>query len=238
MRPPIDDPASKTPTIAARPAFRVALRPMPLPNPSLDTGKAFADALRLRRTTREIDGERLDAQTLSNLLYAACGVNRARGPFGTRGSTAASASNSREVDVYVALEQGAYLFEPDAHRLLPVVADDVRRLAYTPGQPSISPDAPVQLVYVADLEKLEHTRGFDEPGLHDPDVQRAYSFVDTGLIAANVYLFAAAHGLACWFHNCDRVALAHRLRLRDHQRVLFAQTVGHPARPIEGERGA
>ena len=95
----------------------------------------------------------------------------------------------------------------------------------------------MQLVFVADLDKLEHTSGFEEPGLHDPEVQKSYYFVDAGIIAGNVYLFAAAHGLACWFHNCDRAALATRLALRGDERVLFAQTVGSPAKSEKSERG-
>lgn len=79
------------------------------------------------------------------------------------------------------------------------------------------------------MHKLEHTSGFEEPGLHDPEVQKSYYFVDTGIIAANVYLYAASEGLACWFHNCNRLALAEKLHLRTDQRVLFAQTVGYPA---------
>lgn len=168
-------------------------------------------------------------QLLSNLLFAACGVNRPRGPFGARGITAASASNSQEIDVYVALREGAYRFDAWRHQLVPVLGEDIRTLALGPHQPAISPGAPVQLVFVVDLDKLEHTRGFEEPGLHDPEVQKSYYFVDTGLIAGNVYLFAAAQGLACWFHNCDRVRLAAKLRLSKTQRVLFAQTIGHPA---------
>jgi hypothetical protein len=82
--------------------------------------------------------------------------------------------------------------------------------------------------YVADIDKLEHTAGFEEPGLHDPDVQRSYYYVDTGMIAANVYLFAASLGLAAWFHNCDKEQLTRRLTLRKNQRMIFAQTVGYP----------
>jgi hypothetical protein len=52
-----------------------------------------------------------------------------------------------------------------------------------------------------DIDKLANTSGFQEPGLRDPEVQRSYYHVDTGLIAANVYLFAASIGLAAWFHN-------------------------------------
>ncbi len=191
-------------------------RALRLPRPKLGAGKSFADALRLRKTTREISDEGLGAQLLSDLLFAARGVNRARGPFGGAGITAASASNSQEVDA-------------TRHELLPVVSEDIRRLALTPRQPPVSLDAPVQLIFVVDLDKLEHTSGFEEPGLHDREIQKSYYFVDTGMIAANVYLFAASRGLACWFHNCDRAALAKKLMLRKDQRALFAQTVGYPA---------
>ena len=200
-----------------------------LPKPKLTGGKSFAQALRLRRTVREISGKAVPLQLLSNVLFAARGVNRKSGPFGSPGLTAASASNSQEVDLYVALEGGAWRFDSGRHALELVTPEDVRALAYTPGQPSISPNAPVQLIFVADLDKLEHTSGFEEPGLHDPAVQRSYYFVDTGMIAANVYLFAASRGLACWFHNCDHRALAKKLALRGDQRAVFAQTIGYPA---------
>jgi len=198
-----------------------------LVEPKLSRGRSFAAAIRLRRTTREIGPKKLSRQLLSDLLFAARGVNRARGPFGARGVTAASASNSQEVDVYVALADGAHLYDAARHALVRVTDEDVRRYAYTPGQPSISPAAPVQLVFVVDLDKLEHTQGFEEPGLHDPEVQKSYYFVDTGLVAENVYLFCASNGLACWFHNCDKRALARELALRKSQRALFAQTVGY-----------
>jgi len=198
-----------------------------LPKPELTGGKSFAHAIRLRQTIREIGPKKLSRRLLSDLLFAARGVNRRRGPFGALGITAASASNSQEVDVYVVLEEGAYLYDAVSHALVPVAHDDARLLAYTPHQPLIAPHAPVQLVFVVDLEKLEHTQGFEEPGLHDPEVQKAYYYVDTGLIAANVYLFAASRGLACWFHNCDKAALAKKLALKKSQRALFAQTVGY-----------
>ena len=203
--------------------------PIRLPKPNLPSSVSLGRALRLRKTVRTIGSRKLKVSLLSNLLFAACGVNRKQGPFRASGITAASASNSQEVDVYVALGDGAYRFDSGRHALVPVVREDIRALAYGPHQPLISPEAPVQLIFVVDMDKLEHTSGFDEPGLHDPEVQKSYYYVDTGLIAANVYLFAAAAGLACWFHNCDRGSLAERLQLRESQRVLFAQTVGYPA---------
>ncbi len=201
-----------------------------LPAPRLGRGPSLADALRRRRTTREIAARPLPPQLLSNLLWAACGVNRRRGPFGYPGITAASASNSQEIELYLAVESGVYRFDAHRHRLSPVVAKDLRALCISRGQRIGAIQAPVQLVYVVDVHRLTHTAGFREPGLQMPEIQKSYYYADTGMIAANVYLFAASQGLAAWFHNCDRTALTKQLRLRAEQRVLFAQSVGYPER--------
>jgi nitroreductase len=201
-----------------------------LPKPRLDGGKSVSLALQRRRTTREMREKKLSPQMLSNLLWAACGVNRKKGPFDVPGRTAASASNSQEIDIYVATGDGIYLYEALHHRLAPVVAGDLRPLAIGAGQATLVAGAPVHLIYVADVNKLSNTSGYQEPGLQDPEIQKSYYFVDTGLIAGNVYLFAASQGLASWFHNCNKPALTAKLNLRADQRVLFGQTVGYPAR--------
>ena len=198
--------------------------------PKLRRGGSLEQAMRRRRTTREISDRRLPPQVLSDLLWAACGVNRRRGPFGGPGLTAASASNSQEIELFLALEEGVYRYDARGHRLLPVLSRDLRALAIGRGQRNAGMKAPVQLIYVVDVHRLTHTEGFLEPGLQDPEVQKSYYYVDTGLIAANVYLFAASRGLAAWFHNCDRAALAAALPLSVAERVLFAQSVGYPAR--------
>jgi nitroreductase len=84
----------------------------------------------------------------------------------------------------------------------------------------------VRLIYVVDIDKFKKA-GFQEPGLWDAEIQKSYYFVDTGLIAGNVYLFAASQGLACWFHNCDKEGLARLLKLGKNQQALFGQTVGY-----------
>jgi nitroreductase len=203
--------------------------PIGLPKPALARSSPIARAYQQRKTIREMSDRKLPLQMLSNLLWAAWGVNRAKGPFGIAGRTAASASNSQEIDLYVALAEGTYVYDAPDHRLIPVAAGDLRALAIGRGQSKFGAAAPVRLVFVADVDRLAHTAGFQEPGLRDPDVQRSYYHVDAGLIAGNVYLFAAAYGLACWFHNCDRAGLAALLKLRPGQRVLFGQTVGYPA---------
>ena len=203
--------------------------PIALMKPKPDNGKSVLKALGQRKTIREISDKQLSLQTLSNLLWAACGVNRKKGPFGNPGITAASASSSQEIDVYVAMEEGTWLYDAFHHRLIPVVAGDLRRLAIGRGQASFGDKAPVRLIYVADLHRLSHTTGYQEPGLQDPEIQKSYYFVDTGIIAGNVYLFAVSQGLASWFHNCDKPGLTAKLKLRADQRVLFGHTVGYPS---------
>lgn len=208
------------------------MRAVKLPPPSrARSARSVMGALRNRQTIRSFSDRPLPARLLSDLLWAAFGINRRRGPFSSAGRTAGSASNSQEIDLYVAREDGTYRYQPAGHRLVPVLGEDLRALALGRGQSRRGDPgarAPVRLVFVANLARFEHTQGFDEPGLHAAATQKAYYFVDTGLIAANVYLFAAAHGLAAWFHNCDRTAIAKRLSLPADQRVLFAQTIGFP----------
>ncbi len=205
------------------------LQPITLPKPQKDGGKSVLAALQERRTIRTISPEKLPPQVLSNLLWAAFGVHRESGPVGQIGRTAASASNSQEIDLYVALPEGIYLYEAVRHRLIPVVAGDHRAKAGGRGRSGGAGTAPVNIIYVVDIAKYAKAR-LQEPGLKDPEVQKMYYNVATGLIAGNVFLFAASQGLAAWFHNCNRTALATELKLRPEQRVLFAQTVGYPAK--------
>ncbi len=201
------------------------LKPISLPKPEADGGKSVLAALKERRTTRAIAARELPPQMLSNLLWAAFGVNRERGAFGKPGRTAASASNSQEIDLYVALRDGVYLYEATPHRLAPVVAGDLRARA---GRGAAA-TAPVNIFYVVDLTRYDTGPGQPDRNIGNPEVQKSYYYVDTGLIAGNVYLFAASQGLAAWFHNCNRDTAARDLKLRPEQRVLFAQTVGYPA---------
>jgi nitroreductase len=200
-----------------------------LPPPTDDGSHVSVfSALERRRTIRTIRDEPLSTQELANLLWAACGVNRPVGPYGLPGRTAASAGNSQEIDLYVALESGVYRYDALHHRIETVVLQDLRVGALTPGQRNVYASAPVQLIFVADLDRLTHAAEFFEPALLEVEIQKSYYYVDTGMIAANVYLFAASRGLAAWFHGCHRTDLARRLGLRMDQRVLFAQSVGYP----------
>jgi hypothetical protein len=199
-----------------------------LPTPAKTSNCSVFTALGHRKTIRDISAAILPPQIVSNLLWAAFGINRPADLFGVPGRTAASASNSQEIDLYVARKDGTFLYDAKKHLLQPVLAEDLRSLALTPGQHSVDAEAPLTIIYVADIHRLTATRGYKDIGLQDPEVQKAYCYVDTGMIAANVYLYAAAEGLAAWFHNCDKDRLARAMGLRPEQRVLFAQSAGYP----------
>jgi hypothetical protein len=201
------------------------LKPISLPKPEMDDGKSVLAALKERKTTRDISTKELPPQVLSNLMWAAFGVNREKGSFGKLGRTAASASNSQEIDLYVALPEGVYLYEAVPHRLTPIVAGDFRGRAGRGAAAS----APVNIFFVVDLARYDTGPGQPDRRIGDPEVQKSYYYTDTGLIAANVYLFAVSQGLAAWFHNCNRDGAAKDFNLRADQRVLFAQTVGYSA---------
>jgi hypothetical protein len=202
------------------------LQAIVLPKPEKDGGKSVLAALQERKTTRNISPEPLPPQVLSNLLWAAFGVNRDQASFAKPGRTAASASNSQEIDLYVALPEGVYLYEAMPHRLAPVVAGDFRARAGRRGAAT----APVNIFYVVDLTRYDQGKNQPDKKMGDPEVQKSYFYTDTGLIAQNVYLFAASQGLAAWFHNCDKENTPKEFKLRPEQHVLFAQSVGYPAK--------
>jgi len=188
------------------------LKPVQLPRPQTDIGRPLMQVLNDRSSTRTFSPEKLPAQVVSNLLWAAFGVNRP--DSGKR--TAPSARNWQEIDIYVATADGLYVYDAKAHQLNPVLRDDVR--AQT-GTQSYVKDAPLNLVYVADLAKTGS-------GSAERDM---YVAADAGFIAQNVYLFCASEGLATVVRgSIDRIALSKVMRLRPDQRIILAQTVGYP----------
>lgn len=183
-----------------------------LPKPRQSGGAPLLEALRMRRSSREFDNRELDLDVLSDLLWAAFGVNR---PDGHR--TAPSARNWQEIDIYAALKDGLYLLDPTNWTLKRISAEDIRAAT---GMQDFVATAPLNLVYVADLSRTDS---------QDRQEQRFYSALDAGFISQNVYLFCASQGLATVVRGLvDRRALAKLMGLRLQQRVIVAQTVGHP----------
>ena len=187
--------------------------PLALPKPQTQGGKPLMEVLQQRQSGRDFSEQKLSPQVLSNLLWAAFGVNR---PDGRR--TAPSASNRQEIDIYVVTGDGAYLYNAKAQRLDPVESGDLR--AATGGQAFVT-QAALNLVYVADYARMSGAA----------DEKAFYSAADTGFIGQNVYLFCASEGLATVIRGgIDRAALAKTLGLRPEQKVVLSQTVGYPRR--------
>ncbi|MBC7956277.1 MAG: SagB/ThcOx family dehydrogenase [Cytophagales bacterium] len=197
-----------------------ALRPLPalgnaaaltrLPPPLLEAGGSLMEALKKRSSAREYRNDPLPLPLLSSLLWAANGINRKGG-----GRTAPSALNAQEIDIVVALPEGAYRYDAAQHALDRICATDIRRVT---GYQDFVDDAPLDLVYVADHARMKAV----------PVAQRtAYANVAAGAIAQNVYLFCASQELCtvlrAWI---DREAVCNALGLPHDQEVLLSQTVG------------
>ena len=193
--------------------FAQELKPIQLPKPQMDGGKPLMQALKERESSRDFSPEKLPLQVLSNLLWAAFGVNRP--DSGKR--TAPSAKNIQEMDVYVATADGLYLFDAKAHLLKPILAEDIRGMT---GRQSFVKVAPINLIYVAD---------FSRAGTMTNEEKEFYSAAHTGFISQNVYLYCASEGLATVVRaSIDRPMLAKAMKLRPDQRITLAQPVGYP----------
>lgn len=188
-----------------------------LPAPHRSGGKPLMDALNERKSGRLFADTDLSLQELSDLLWAAWGINRPED--GHR--TAPSSHNRQEMDVYVALKTGLFLYDAGNNKLKQVHNRDIRALTGTQDFPAT---APVNLVYVADLAK----RGLKE-GQQITDTDLLSSWANTGFMAQNVYLWCASEGLTCVIRAMvPRDKLAPEMGLRPLQAIILAQTVGFP----------
>ena len=183
-----------------------------LPAPSKSGGMPLMEALAKRSTARAFDSKALSRQQLSSLLWASFGISR---PDGKR--TAPSARNFQETDIYVLLKEGAYVYDDKSNKLNLVVSEDVRSLG---GTQAFVKDAPVTLVFVADLTQM---------GTGSIDDKKNFANIDVGYISQNAYLFCASEGLVTGARaSVDRPSLAAKLKLRPDQLIILAQSVGYP----------
>jgi SagB-type dehydrogenase family enzyme len=181
----------------------------------MDIGRPLMQVLKDRSSSRAFSTENVPLHVVSDLLWAAFGINRP--DSGKR--TAPSARNWQEIDIYVATADGLYLYEARAHTLTPILAGDIRAMT---GRQGFVRDVPVNLIYVANFSRM---------GNAPTDEKIFYSAADTGFISQNVYLYCASEGLATFVRALiDRPALAKAMRLRADQRVILAQSVGYPKR--------
>jgi hypothetical protein len=178
-----------------------------LPAPHKTGGLPLMEALAKRSTTRAFDTRELSPQQLSDLLWAGLGINR---PDGRR--TSPSARNRQEIELYLLLKQGTYVYDAAKNTLRLQVAEDMR----TPGG---NGNVPVLLLFVADLSKST------EPA----EEKKNLAVVDSGFVSENIYLYCASEELATGYRisGFDRAALGPKLKLRADQEIVAAQPVGY-----------
>ncbi|QEH39090.1 Nitroreductase family protein [Aquisphaera giovannonii] len=207
--------------LAARPASMAQDAPAPkveLPAPARGGGMPLMQALEGRRSTRGFADRALPAEVLSNLLWAADGVNRPA----TGGRTAPSSYAKYPVDVYVVLPRGLYRYDPPGHRLVAVAGGDHRAEAGTEPHERV---APLNLVYVADLGRVGET-----PAPASREDWLSWSAIEAGCIAQNVNLYCASEGLGAVVRvSVPQGEFRKAAGLRADQVILLGQSVGHPA---------
>ncbi len=187
---------------------------MDLPEPRTTGGRPFMEVLRDRKSTREFSKKEIPIQVLSDMLWAAWGVNRPES--GKR--TAPSAVNWQEIDIYVASAKGLYVYDASEHSLRQVLSEDIRGFT---GTQEFVKDAPINFIFVADYSRMGNRSQRDKD---------FYSAADAGFISQNVYLFCASEGLATVVRGAlNRGEMSKKMKLASDQKVILAQTVGYPA---------
>jgi len=185
---------------------------IPLPPAQKTGGMPLMDAFQLRKSQRSFSSKELTSQQLSNLLWAAYGINR---PDGFR--TVPAAKNWYEYDIYILKSDGWFLYEVSKHTLLKMGNEDLRIYG---GTQDFVKAAPVILVYVADFGRMNDTTD---------ELRKFFSAVDVGYISQNVYLWCASENLATIIlGQVDKVKVREVLKLKPDQQVILSQPVAYP----------
>ena len=175
-------------------------------------GMSLMEALQNRQSQRSFSSRDLSQQQISNLLWAAYGINR---PNGFR--TVPSARTYNEFDIYIIKPEGWFVYNPEQHAMLKMGNEDLREYA---GTQDFVKTAPLNLVFVADFNRMTNA---------DDEFRKFYSATDVGYISQNVYLYCASEGLATIVRGqIDKAKAKEVLKLRPDQHVILAQTVGYP----------
>lgn len=181
-----------------------------LPSPNKDVAMTLYKALEQRKSVREYADKDVDLQTLSQVLWAACGINRAdKGLL-----TAPSAMNRQDVVVYVCKKDGAFVYKPEANDLTKVSDKDLRTTLAGPQQGVAS--APVFLLLVSDQSKFGgNSRG------------ALFGAMDSGYVSQNIYLACASLGLGTVArYGMDRDTLKKELKLSDTMELELNHPIG------------
>lgn len=151
-----------------------------LPYPNLNRNTPIMKAYSLRASAKNFDTTDLGLQDLSDLLWAANGINRKES--GKR--TAPSALNAQDIDIYVFMKNGIYIYNAPNHSLIKVIDNDYRNIF---SRNINEPIPPVILLLVSDISKFS---------FGDDSLKLMWGAMDAGIVSQNISLFCAAFGLA------------------------------------------
>jgi nitroreductase len=183
-----------------------------LPSPQKDIGKPLMQVLNSRQSTRTFSDKPLPLQEISNLLWAAFGINRV--DQGKR--TAPSARNWQDIIIYVFISEGVYIYNTNENKLDKVGRTDLRELT---GAQDFVKTAPLNLVYVSDQSKM---------GSASKEDKMMYSGADAAFIAQNVNLYGSSQDLGVVVRAMiNKKVLAEKLNLKPDQIIVLAQTIGY-----------
>lgn len=200
-------------TLGVTKALAQAPQAIVLPPPAMAGGMSLMQSLKSRQSIRAYADKELSNQDLSNILWAAWGVNRPQ----EDGRTVPRWRDAYLLDIYVVRADGVWLYDPKMHRLTLHMGGDLRGQTTT-GQPFVA-KAPVNLAYAVDTTKITGESESDKS---------ATVGATAGVTGQSVYLCCAAMGLATVFRESVPASLAARLKLPPGHVIQFAQTVGYP----------
>ncbi|MBQ6227270.1 MAG: SagB/ThcOx family dehydrogenase [Prevotella sp.] len=181
-----------------------------LPQPDMQLSVTLTEALQKRRSDREYNADRdITDQQLSQILWAACGVNRPDKKL----LTIPTAINAQDIQVYVCRKDGVALYQPYDNTLKKVSSEDIRPLLAERQQNM--KNAPVFLLIVSDQEKFRHNA-------------EVYGAMDAGYASQDICLMCAALGLkAVPRAMMNKEAVAKALGLGEKQILELNHPIGY-----------
>jgi SagB-type dehydrogenase family enzyme len=204
------------------------LKAVKLNRPNLKRGLSFMETLSVKASARKWSDRDLSLQDLSDLLWAANGINRPD----ERKYTASSAQNAHDVDLYLFMKDGVYLYNSDRHALEPVIPGDFRsqimmkpphkpkNISEKPKRPQpVSSTPPIQIILISDSSRFK---------MGPQELRYEWGAIDTGIVSQNISLFCAATGIKTRPRaSMDKEKIKKLLKLDDNQYVLLNHPVGY-----------
>jgi nitroreductase len=192
------------------------LKPIVLNPPDLKRGLPVMEAFSLRASATEFSDKKLTLQDLSDLLFAANGINRKD----VSKRTAPSAMNAQDIDIYVFMQEGIYFYDAAKSILNQIIAGDQRLIVA--GRQEAFAKVPVMLLLVSDISRFK---------MADDAAKLDAAGKDAGIVSQNINIFCAGTGLITRPRGTmDLEKIRSILKLKESQRPLLNNPVGYPVK--------